>query len=109
MRRGEKEDFNEFETYFLIVLVCVLLPAVLLFFVAMNGYFIAEENCAAPTSIRKGDNPGNITLGKGMAYPLLGKNKPSAEPFSRKGFCPPEAQKTGTQLTIAEDSTILMI
>jgi ribonuclease T2 len=45
--------------------------------IEINGYFIAGENCPAVHSIKKNTNPGNITLTKGMAYPVTAKNKPN--------------------------------
>lgn len=44
--------------------------------ISLEGYFIAQDNCPALHSIRKGTNPGNITLSKGIAYEVIGKNKP---------------------------------
>ena len=41
----------------------------------LEGCFIAQDECPALHSIRKGTNPGNITLSKGMAYEVTGKNK----------------------------------
>jgi len=43
--------------------------------VPLKGYFMAQEQCPALQSIRKGTNPGNITLSKGMTYEVIGKNK----------------------------------
>ncbi len=62
---------------FLIVLVCVMLPVTVFSFTTMKGYYIAQEECPALESIRKGTNPGNVMLKKGMSYPLLAKNKPN--------------------------------
>lgn len=45
--------------------------------IPLDGYFIAQDNCPALHSIRKGTNPGNVTLSKGMAYEVTGKNKPN--------------------------------
>lgn len=45
--------------------------------ISIEGYFIAQDNCPALHSIKKGTNPGNITLSKGMAYEVIGKNKPN--------------------------------
>lgn len=46
--------------------------------VAMEGSFDAESACPAFQSIRKGTNPGNITIQPGVGYKLLGKNKEQA-------------------------------
>lgn len=64
--------------------IFVILCGVLLFaapsraFVRIHGYFIAGETCPAYQSIKKKTNPGNLTLVKGMAYEVTGKNKPDA-------------------------------
>lgn len=49
--------------------------------VAMTGSFDASKNCPALQSIRKGTNPGNITIDAGQGYKLLGKNKIEATHF----------------------------
>lgn len=45
--------------------------------IPIDGYFIAQDNCPAVHSIKKGTNPGDITLSKGIAYEVMGKNKPN--------------------------------
>lgn len=46
--------------------------------VAMHGTFTVTQACAAYQSIRKGTNPGAVTVEPGKAYPILSKNKPDA-------------------------------
>jgi len=46
--------------------------------IPLEGYLIAEQNCPAFHSIKKSTNPGDITLTKGMAYAVTGKNKSNA-------------------------------
>ncbi|NEQ96823.1 MAG: ribonuclease T, partial [Cyanothece sp. SIO2G6] len=53
-------------------------------FVPVNGVFIANDACAALQSIRKGTNPGNITLVPDMAYEVRGQNKPDPSHYQIK-------------------------
>jgi ribonuclease T2 len=43
--------------------------------VKMEGSFKASQACPAVASIKKGANPGNVSVAAGTAYRLLGKNK----------------------------------
>ena len=36
--------------------------------IKLNGYLIAEDDCQAIQSIKKGTNPGNLRIKPGMAY-----------------------------------------
>ncbi|MGK7891308.1 MAG: hypothetical protein AB4042_18420 [Leptolyngbyaceae cyanobacterium] len=45
-------------------------------FVSVDGLFIANDSCEALQSIRKGTNPGNVTVVPDMAYDAKGQNKP---------------------------------
>lgn len=67
-----------FKRILIITLVCVLLPVTGFATIKISGYFIAGDTCPAVQSIKKGTNPGNINVTKGMAYPVIGKNKPNA-------------------------------
>lgn len=44
-------------------------------FEPMTGCFVAEASCAAPRSLRRPSNPGDVQLEAGTAYRLLGANK----------------------------------
>ena len=44
-------------------------------FVRADGIFVADKACEALQSIKKGTNPGNVTLVPDMAYEVLGQNK----------------------------------
>ena len=46
--------------------------------VRLDGYFIAQENCAALQSIRRTSNPGDIHLIVDMSYEVVSKNKQTA-------------------------------
>ncbi len=46
--------------------------------VKMQGQFMATQNCPAVLSIKKGTNPGDISIKAGTSYSLLGKNKDAA-------------------------------
>ena len=46
--------------------------------VKMAGSFTASQACPAVASIKKGTNPGNVSVDAGKAYRLLGKNKDQA-------------------------------
>jgi ribonuclease T2 len=46
--------------------------------VKMDGSFKAAQACPALASIKKGTNPGNVSIAAGTAYRLLGKNKEQA-------------------------------
>lgn len=52
--------------------------------IRLDGYFIAQENCAAPHSIRKNTNPGDIHLTVNMAYEVISKNKADATHYRIK-------------------------
>jgi ribonuclease T2 len=43
--------------------------------VKLDGYLISEQACEAVQSIKKGTNPGHVTLTVGMAYHVIGQNK----------------------------------
>lgn len=49
--------------------------------IKLDGYLIAEDVCPAVRSIKKGTNPGNLTLTPGMAYAVIGKNKGKASHY----------------------------
>lgn len=44
--------------------------------VKVDGLFVADRVCEALQSIKKGTNPGEITLVPDMVYEVLGQNKP---------------------------------
>jgi ribonuclease T2 len=46
--------------------------------VKLEGTFIATQSCPAVQSIKKGSNPGGVTVASGTGYRLLGKNKSDA-------------------------------
>lgn len=46
--------------------------------IKINGELTAQEACAAVQSIRKGTNPGNITLTPSKTYSVIGKNREDA-------------------------------
>jgi ribonuclease T2 len=49
--------------------------------VKLQGEFKASQNCPAVQSIKKGTNPGGVTVTAGTAYVLLGKNKEAASHY----------------------------
>jgi ribonuclease T2 len=49
--------------------------------VRLEGYFIAQDECAATQSIRTGANPGTIVTEIGRAYDMLAGNKPAPSHF----------------------------
>ncbi len=49
--------------------------------VKLSGTFVANKSCPAVQSIKKGTNPGNIAIGPGKTYVLLGKNKQAASHY----------------------------
>lgn len=52
--------------------------------IKIDGYFIAQDNCAAYQSKKKKTNPGNIHLTVNMAYDVLSKNKAEATHYRIK-------------------------
>ena len=46
--------------------------------VKMDGSFVASKACPAVLSIKKGTNPGDVSVEAGKSYVLLGKNKDQA-------------------------------
>lgn len=63
------------KTKLYLILAMLVLPLTGQATLPLKGYFIAEDECPALHSIRKETNPGNVTLSKGMAYEVTGKNK----------------------------------
>jgi len=49
--------------------------------IAMSGARTATQACPALQSIRKGTNPGEVTLQPGQTYRVLGKNKEAASHY----------------------------
>ena len=49
--------------------------------VKLEGQFLATQNCPALLSIKKGSNPGDVSIKSGTSYRLLGKNKDVATHF----------------------------
>ena len=43
--------------------------------VKLKGQFVATQNCPALLSIKKGTNPGDVSIKAGTSYILLGKNR----------------------------------
>ncbi len=43
--------------------------------VPLEGHFVAERDCPAVSSLKRGTNPGDLRLTPGRSYPLLGKNR----------------------------------
>ena len=65
--------------YFIIikfVIGLLILPIMSHASIKIDGYFIAEKNCTAVHSIKKGTEP--FAISKGMAYKVMAKNKPEA-------------------------------
>src|SRR5262249_38409768 len=46
--------------------------------VPLEGSFLANKDCPAFQSFRKGTNPGGVKIESGHSYPLLAKNVPNA-------------------------------
>jgi ribonuclease T2 len=49
--------------------------------VKMDGQLVATKACPAVQSIKKGTNPGDVSIEAGKSYRLLGKNKDQATHF----------------------------
>jgi ribonuclease T2 len=49
--------------------------------VKMEGSLVASKACPAVQSIKKGVNPGNVSIEAGKSYRLLGKNKDQASHY----------------------------
>ncbi len=49
--------------------------------VKMQGQFVATKSCPALLSIKKGSNPGNVSVEASKTYQLLGKNKDQASHY----------------------------
>jgi ribonuclease T2 len=49
--------------------------------VKLTGSFIASKACPAVQSIKKGTNPGDVSIQSGKTYVLLGKNKEAASHY----------------------------
>jgi ribonuclease T2 len=64
--------------YLTIVLFTLALSTSALAQVKLQGQFTATQDCPALLSIKKGTNPGEVTLTAGTSYRLLGKNKDAA-------------------------------
>jgi ribonuclease T2 len=47
----------------------------------MDGQFVASKACPAVVSIKKGTNPGDVSVEAGKSYSLLGKNKDQASHY----------------------------
>jgi ribonuclease T2 len=58
-----------------------LLPGSARATIKLDGYLIAGQACPALQSIRKGTNPGEVTLTPQRAYTVIGKNKPAASHY----------------------------
>lgn len=63
-----------------LVLACSLFSSVFAQ-VKMQGQFVATKSCPALASIKKGKNPGSISVEAGKSYALLGKNKDQASHY----------------------------
>lgn len=61
----------------IILLSTFLYPLLSQATIPLKGYLIAEKDCPALHSIKKGTNPENVHLTPGMAYEVTGKNKPN--------------------------------
>jgi len=73
MHRGKYSIITKF------LIVLLILPIVSHASIKIDGYFIAEKNCEAVHSIKKGTGP--FTLTKGMAYKVMAKNKPEVSHY----------------------------
>lgn len=49
--------------------------------VKLTGSFVASKSCPAVQSIKKGTNPGDVSIEIGKSYVLLGKNKDAASHY----------------------------
>ncbi len=49
--------------------------------VPLQGSLVASKDCPALQSIKKGTNPGNVSIAPGQSYRLLGKNKEAASHY----------------------------
>jgi ribonuclease T2 len=49
--------------------------------VKMDGQLVASKACPAVQSIKKGSNPGDVSIETGKSYRLLGKNKDQASHY----------------------------
>jgi ribonuclease T2 len=69
---------KKFLTIFLATLV---LPVSANAQVKLTGQFMATQNCPALQSIKKGTNPGDVSITPNASYRLLGKNKDAASHY----------------------------
>ena len=92
--------------------------------VKMDGQFVAAKTCPAVASIKKGSNPGKVSVEVAKSYRLLGKNKnqathywievPGANPYQRwvalecgsVGGATTEAADTGGAAINTPDGTV---
>src|SRR5262245_5201344 len=60
--------------------------------VAMSGSFLANADCPAFQSFRKGTNPGGVKIEIGHSYPLIARNAADATYYRIRieGAAPPE-------------------
>ena len=63
---------------FSMVFVIVALASGAFAQVKLSGSFVASKSCPAVQSIKKGTNPGDVSVESGKPYVLLGKNKDAA-------------------------------
>jgi ribonuclease T2 len=64
-----------------VVIATLALATSVLAQVKLQGQFMATQTCPALLSIKKGSNPGDISIKAGTSYRLLGKNKDAATHF----------------------------
>lgn len=64
-----------------LVFACLLLSASASAQVKLQGQFTASRTCPALLSIKKGSNPGDVSVASGHNYRLLGKNKDVASHY----------------------------
>ena len=73
-------------------------------FEPLQGCFVADQACPAPSSIRGARNPGNLATEAGRAYPLLGANQ-KKEP-SHFQIRMPDAQPPDRWVAVACGHTV---
>ena len=76
--------------------------------VAMSGSFLANADCPAFQSFRKGTNPGGVKIEVGHSYPLIAKNAANATHYRIRieGAAPPERWVSLSCGSVTENTNI---
>jgi ribonuclease T2 len=75
------EDFKMMKLAYWLAAFALCFSTTALAQVKMDGQFAATKACPAMQSIKKGTNPGDVSVEAGKTYKLLGKNKDQASHY----------------------------